>query len=182
MKERKMKEERRWDNAASVLYVLAFVIFIAAFFISNKELSKIVTILGWISIVYATGFKSISHSYAIMYLKEDIASISYAINKLAENVRQELYGTDEETPEEDTVEDDTEETVIVSPEDFERFKKGEMTQEELLGIKKAVDEVVHKIETDALTDKDVKTLHDSGAFCQASEIKEPLEEVVKTMR
>ena len=177
MKERKMKEERRWDNAASVLYVLAFVIFIAAFFISNKELSKIVTILGWISIVYATGFKSISHSYAIMYLKEDIASISYAINKLAENVREELYG-----PEEDTVEDDTKESVIVSPEDFERFQKGEMTKEELLGIKKAVDEVVHKIETDALTDKDVKTLHDSGAFCQASEIKEPLEEVVKTMR
>lgn len=100
MKERKMKEERLWDNAASVLYVLAFVIFIVAFFISNKELSKIVTILGWISIVYATGFKSISHSYAIMYLKEDIASISYAINKLAENVRQELHG--EEVPEEES--------------------------------------------------------------------------------
>ena len=32
--------------------------------------------------------------------------------------------------------------VIVSPEDFERFKKGEMTKEELLGIKKAVDKVV----------------------------------------
>lgn len=31
---------------------------------------------------------------------------------------------------------------IVSPEDFERFKKGEMTKEELLEIKKAVDEVV----------------------------------------
>ena len=32
--------------------------------------------------------------------------------------------------------------VIVSPEDFERFQKGEMTKEELLGIKKAVDKVV----------------------------------------
>ena len=135
-----MKEERLWDKAASVLYVLALVIFIATFFISNKELSKIVTILGWVSIVSATGFRSISHSYAIMYLKEDIASISYAINKLAENVRQELYGPEEES-EADTVEDDMKETVIVSPEDFERFKKCEMTKEELLGIKKAVDKV-----------------------------------------
>lgn len=33
------------------------------------------------------------------------------------------------------------ETVIVSPEDFERFSRGEMTKEELLGIKKAVDKV-----------------------------------------
>jgi hypothetical protein len=32
-------------------------------------------------------------------------------------------------------------TVIVSPEDFERFKKGEMTKEEMLNIKKAVDKV-----------------------------------------
>lgn len=32
--------------------------------------------------------------------------------------------------------------IIVSPEDFERFKKGEMTKEELLKIKKAVDKVV----------------------------------------
>lgn len=138
-----MKEERFWDNAASVLYLLAFVIFIVAFFISNKELSKIVTILGWVIIIYATGFKSIAHSYAILYLKEDIANISYAINKLAENVRQELYGEEvsEEESEADTVEDDIKETMIVSPEDFERFKKGEMTKEELLGIKKAVDTV-----------------------------------------
>lgn len=32
--------------------------------------------------------------------------------------------------------------VIVSPENFERIKKGEMTKEELLGIKKAVDTVI----------------------------------------
>lgn len=32
-------------------------------------------------------------------------------------------------------------TAIVSPEDFERFSRGEMTKEELLGIKKAVDKV-----------------------------------------
>lgn len=36
-------------------------------------------------------------------------------------------------------ENDKKETAIVSPEDFERFKKGEMTKEELLNIKKAVD-------------------------------------------
>ena len=32
-------------------------------------------------------------------------------------------------------------SAIVSPEDFERFQKGEMTKEELLSIKKAVDKV-----------------------------------------
>lgn len=32
-------------------------------------------------------------------------------------------------------------TAIVSPEDFERFKKGEMTKDEMLNIKKAVDKV-----------------------------------------
>lgn len=37
--------------------------------------------------------------------------------------------------------EDTKETAIVSPEDFERFKKGEMTKEEMLSIKKAVDKV-----------------------------------------
>ena len=172
-----MKTERFWNNIAFVLYALASSMFIASFFIKDKAVWIPLSIFGWMLVVLADGAKNSSHTYAIMYLKEDIASISYAINKLAENVREELYG-----PEEDTVEDDTKESVIVSPEDFERFQKGEMTKEELLGIKKAVDEVVHKIETDALTDKDVKTLHDSGAFCQASEIKEPLEEVVKTMR
>lgn len=37
--------------------------------------------------------------------------------------------------------EEKEETPIVSPEDFERFKKGEMTKEEMLNIKKAVDKV-----------------------------------------
>lgn len=41
----------------------------------------------------------------------------------------------------DVPEEETKETVIVSPEDFERFKKGEMTKEEMLNIKKAVDKV-----------------------------------------
>lgn len=33
-------------------------------------------------------------------------------------------------------------TVIVSPETFERFKKGEMTKEELIEIKKKLDKVM----------------------------------------
>ena len=41
----------------------------------------------------------------------------------------------------DVPEEETKETVIVNPEDFERFSRGEMTKEELLGIKKAVDKV-----------------------------------------
>ena len=132
MKERMMKTERFWDNVASVLYLLADVMFIASFFIKDKAIWIPILVLGWMLVVLAGGAKDSSHTYAIMYLKEDIRNISYAINKLAENVREELYGTDEE---------DTKETAIVSPEDFERFKKGEMTKKELLGIKKAVDKV-----------------------------------------
>ena len=133
MKERMMKTERFWANVAFVLYLLADVMFITSIFIKDKAIWVPILVLGWMLVVLAGGAKDSSHTYAIMYLKEDIASISYAINKLAENVREELYGTDEE---------DTKETMIVSPEDFERFKKGEMTKEELLGIKKAVDKVV----------------------------------------
>ena len=137
MKERMMKKERFWDNVAMVIYLLACIMFIASIFIKDKAIWVPILALGWMLTVAAGAAKDSSHNYAIMYLKEDIRSISYAINTLAENVREELYGTDEdETPEEDT-----KETAIVSPEDFERFKKGEMTKEELLGIKKAVDKV-----------------------------------------
>ena len=134
MKERMMKKERFWDNVACVLYALACIMFIASIFIKDKAIWVPIIVLGWMLYIMAGAAKDSSHSYAISYLKEDIRSISYAINTLAENVREELYG--EETPEEDT-----KETAIVSPEDFERFKKGEMTKEELLGIKKAVDKV-----------------------------------------
>ena len=137
MKERMMKTERFWANVAMVLYLLADVMFIASIFIKDKAIWVPLLILGWMLVVLAGAAKDSSHTYAIMYLKEDIRSISYAINTLAENVREELYGTDEE----ETPEEDTKETAIVSPEDFERFKKGEMTKEELLGIKKAVDKV-----------------------------------------
>ena len=137
MKERMMKTERFWDNVAMVLNALASVMFIASIFIKDKSIGIPILALGWALYIMAGAAKDNSHDYAIMYLKEDINNISYAINTLAENVREALYGTDEdETPEEDT-----KETAIVSPEDFERFKKGEMTKEELLGIKKAVDKV-----------------------------------------
>ena len=138
MKERMMKAERFWDTVACVFYLLASVMFIASIFIKDKAIWVPILALEWMLYIVAGAAKDSSHNYAIMYLKEDIRSISYAINTLAENVREELYGTyEEETPEEDT-----KETAIVSPEDFERFKKGEMTKEELLGIKKAVDTVI----------------------------------------
>lgn len=77
------------------------------------------------------------HDIAIKYLKEDIMQLSNACKAILDN-QQELYdfiNGEEEVPEEETT------TAIVSPEDFERFKKGEMTKEELLNIKKAVDKV-----------------------------------------
>jgi hypothetical protein len=133
----KEKKEKFWTIASMIFYGLAAVAFIASLFINEKETVKAVSGFGWMFYIIACKCEINCNNYAIMYLKEDIRSISYAINTLAENVREELYGTDEdETPEEDT-----KETAIVSPEDFERFQKGEMTKEELLGIKKAVDKV-----------------------------------------
>ena len=112
MKERMMKTERFWANVAMVLYLLADVMFIASIFIKDKAIWVPILVFGWMLYIVAGAAKDSSHSYAISYLKEDIRSISYAINTLAENVREELYGTDDE---------DTKETAIVSPEDFERF-------------------------------------------------------------
>ena len=77
------------------------------------------------------------HDITIEYLKEDIMQLSNACKAILDN-QQELYdfiNGEEKVPEEETT------TAIVSPEDFERFKKGEMTKEELLNIKKAVDKV-----------------------------------------
>ena len=122
----KEKKEKFWTIASMISYGLAVVAFIASLFINEKETAKAVNGFGWMFFIVACKWEINSNNYAIMYLKEDIGNISYAINTLAENVREELYGTDEE------------ETAIVSPEDFERFQKGEMTKEELLRIKKAV--------------------------------------------
>lgn len=139
MKERMMKKERFWDNVACVFYLLASVMFIASIFIKDKAIWVPILVFGWMLYIVADTAKDNSHDYAIMYLKEDINNISYAINKLTENVRDELAELDNTF---ESSEEDTKETVIVSPEDFERFKKGEMTKEELLGIKKTVDKVV----------------------------------------
>jgi hypothetical protein len=133
----KEKKEKIASIISAILAFAAFAVFVASIVSRNGFGTKLFA-TGWILIVASILFDIIEHSYAIKYLKEDIGNISYAINKLAQNVREELYGTyEEETPEEDT-----KETMIVSPEDFERFSRGEMTKEELLGIKKAVDEVI----------------------------------------
>ena len=133
MKEIKMKKERFWDTVAMVLYLLADVAFIASIFIKDKAIWIPILAFGWLLFIMAGSAKDSSHNYAIMYLKEDIMQLSNACEVILDN-QQELYdfinGEEEET------------TGIVSPEDFERFKKGEMTKEELLGIKKAVDKVV----------------------------------------
>lgn len=139
MKERMMKKERFWDNVAFVLYLLADVMFIASIFIKEKAIWIPILVGGWMLYFMAGAAKDSSHTYAITYLKEDIRNISYAINTLAENVREELAKLDNTF---ESSEEETKESVIVSPEDFERFKNGEMTKEELLGIKKAVDKVV----------------------------------------
>lgn len=132
----KEKKEKIASIISAILAFAAFAVFVASIVSGNGFGSKLFA-TGWILIVASILFDIIEHSYAIKYLKEDIGNISYAINKLAQNVREELYGTEEES------EADTKETVIVSPEDFERFQKGEMTKEELLGIKKAVDTVIN---------------------------------------
>ena len=131
MKEIKEKEELFWSRLGLLFATLGAICAIASMWVPEDIKFKFC----WVSmgLIVMSNIASIRrHDIAIKNIKEDIASISYAINKLAENVREELYGTDEE---------DTKESVIVSPEDFERFKNGEMTKEELLGIKKAVDKV-----------------------------------------
>ena len=162
---------RNQNIAAMVCYVFAIVLAITGF-ITNNDYARAFCIFCWL-----LGFVFSTLSYQNCNDRRVIILLS-TVNKIVDELTADK-GTPEETPEEDT-----KEKVIVSPEDFERFKKGEMTKEELLGIKEAVDKVVEAKmnKTDALTDKDVKTLRDLGAFCQASEIKEPLEEVVKTMR
>ena len=135
MKEIKEREELFWSRLGLLFATLGAICAIASMWVPEDIKFKFC----WaaMGLIVMSNIASIRrHDCAIKNIKEDIANISYAINKLAENVRQELYGTDEEESEEDT-----KETMIVSPEDFERFKKGEMTKEELLGIKKAVDTV-----------------------------------------
>lgn len=115
---------------AMVCYVLAIVLIITSLIISDKEVNSL-GILCWL-----LGFVFSVQSYQ-SYNDRRVAILNAVIGKLIDVLNAEDKEVPEETPEEDT-----KETVIVSPEDFERFKKGEMTKEELLGIKKAVDKVV----------------------------------------
>lgn len=126
----KEKKEKFWTIASMIFYGLAVVAFIASLFINEKETAKAINGFGWMFFIIACKWEINSNNYAIMYLKEDIGNISYAINKLAQNVREELYGT--------------EETVVMNPEDFAKFQRGEMTKEDLLKISQKLKEVQEK--------------------------------------
>ena len=122
MKEKRIKDlERMRQNqniAAIVCFVLTIVLAITGL-ITNNDYAKAFCTFCWL-----LGF-----AFLILIYQYD------------NDRREVLTAEDKEVPEE-TPEEDTKETAIVSPEDFERFKKGEMTKEELLGIKKAVDKVI----------------------------------------
>ena len=123
---------RNHNIAAMVCYVLAIVLAITGF-IANNDFARAFCIFCWL-----LGFVFSTQSYQC-YNDRRVAILNMAVDKLLD-VLPDKEDCEEETPEEES-EADTKETAIVSPEDFERFKKGEMTKEELLGIKKAVDKV-----------------------------------------
>ena len=138
MTEKRIKDlERRGRNQgiiAMVCYGFAIVLIITSLITSDKEANSL-GILCWL-----LGFVFSTQSYQ-SYNDRRVAILEETFNKMVDILTAEDKGAPEEESEADTVEDDTKETVIVSPEDFERFKRGEMTKEELLGIKKAVDKV-----------------------------------------
>lgn len=120
---------RNQNIVAMICYVLSIVLAFTGF-ITNNDYARSICIFCWL-----LGFVFSVQSYQ-NYNDRRVAILSATVNKLID-----VLTADKETPEE-TPEADTKEAVIVSPEDFERFQKGEMTKEELLGIKKAVDTVV----------------------------------------
>lgn len=132
MTEKRIKDLERMgrnQNITSMIcYGFAIVLAITGF-ITNNDYARAFCIFCWL-----LGFVFSVQSYQC-YNDRRVAILNAVINKLLDALTADK-GTPEETPEEDT-----KETVIVSPEDFERFKKGEMTKEEQLGIKKAVDKV-----------------------------------------
>ena len=138
MTEKRIKDlERRGRNQgiiAMVCYGFAIVLIITSLITSDKEANSL-GILCWL-----LGFVFSTQSYQ-SYNDRRVAILEETFNKMVDILTAEDKGAPEEESEADTVEDDMKETVIVSPEDFERFKKCEMTKEELLGIKKAVDKV-----------------------------------------
>lgn len=96
----KEKKELFWNKAAWITQGIAIVLFIVSMW-CPKDIWWKVWVIGLITTIESIACILVEHGYAIMYLKEDIRNISYAINKLAENVREELYGIgDAEAPEE----------------------------------------------------------------------------------
>lgn len=137
MKEIKEKEELRFSVAGLIMQAFAVISVIISFWAPKEYTLKLILtflILQGMSFI----FHLRQHDIAIKNIKEDIMQLSNACKVILDN-QQEIYdyiNGEEEIPEEEKT------TAIVSPEDFERFKKGEMTKEELLNIKKAVDKVI----------------------------------------
>ena len=137
MKEIKEKEELRFSVAGLIMAAFASIPVIISFWAPKEYTLKLIItflILQGVSFI----FQLRQHDIAIKNIKEDIMQLSNACIFILDN-QQELY--DYINGEEEVPEEETKETGIVSPEDFERFSRGEMTKEELLGIKKAVDKV-----------------------------------------
>ena len=138
MTEKRIKDlERMGRNQgilAMVCYGFALVLIILSLITSDKEVNSL-GILCWL-----LGFVFSVQSYQ-NYNDRRVAILNATVNKLIDVLSVENAAAPrEETPEEES-EADTKETAIVTPEDFERFSRGEMTKEELLNIKKAVDKV-----------------------------------------
>ena len=123
------KMGRSHNIAAMFCYVFSIVLAITGF-ITNNDYARAFCLFCWV-----LGFVFSTQSYQC-YNDRRVTILVDTVNTIVDIITADI-GTPEETPEEDT-----KETAIVSPEDFERFKKGEMTKEELLGIKKTVDKVV----------------------------------------
>ena len=125
------KMGRNQNIVAMICYVLSIVLAITGF-ITNNDYARSICVFCWL-----LGFVFSVQSYQ-NYNDRRVAILNAVISKIIDILNAEYKGA----PADETPEEDTKETAIVSPEDFERFKKGEMTKEELLGIKKAVDKVI----------------------------------------
>ena len=133
MTEKRINDLERMGKSQGIVamfcYGFALVLIITSLITSNKEVNSL-GILCWL-----LGFVFSTQSYQ-NYNDRRVAILNVAVNKMVD-----VLTADKGTPEDEAPEEDTKETVIVSPEDFERFKKGEMTKEELLRIKYIVDTV-----------------------------------------
>ena len=112
-------------------YGFAIALIITSLITSNKEVNSL-GILCWL-----LGFVFSTQSYQ-NYNDRRVATLNVAVNKIVDVLTADKRTPEDEVPEE-VPEADTKETLIISPEDFERFSRGEMTKEELLGIKKTFD-------------------------------------------